>query len=329
MHIIGDLDLDELGDEHVREIRRQCRDAGLSNETTRKTLNTLQAMIRDACNDGDCSIETYNRVTAARKLRTSNLGRDRTERMGPWTPTEAGLVLDTYQERFPWAVPYVTFLLGTGCRVTEALGLVWDDLDLETGVCAITRSRDGAGAGAHISPGKTAQSLRTIRLAGDVLEELRSLRRRTPDPTWSWEAPANGPLADLDFVFRGPTGAPLDEHNFSNRQHRAVMRDLAGKVADRPLRCTRHTFIAHQLNSGNMQIPDAARYCGHDQATMLRKYYAYTQEARRITPDAGLPINREPATGRPALRVIAGGLQETDAIGQSSDHAFRHPRSVS
>lgn len=76
--------------------------------------------------------------------------------------------------------PIFTFLLGTGCRIGEALGMRWEDIDdefvhvnhnleyykdEETGIC-----------GSHISAPKTEAGVRTIPIVPEVQEALDMLK---------------------------------------------------------------------------------------------------------------------------------------------------------
>lgn len=44
------------------------------------------------------------------------------------------------EPRYRWWAPFLTFMLGTGCRVGEALGMTWDDIDFVDGIIHVRRS---------------------------------------------------------------------------------------------------------------------------------------------------------------------------------------------
>lgn len=72
------------------------------------------------------------------------------------TPAQLAEVIDaatpTYQ-------PVLAFLAGTGCRLGEALGVTWSDLDLAEGTARIAMQLDRSG---HRQPLKTKNARRTL-----------------------------------------------------------------------------------------------------------------------------------------------------------------------
>ncbi len=72
--------------------------------------------------------------------------------------------------------PLWRFIATTGCRRGEALGLSWDDVDLEAGTATITRQRTIAGGTVVEGAPKTRAGARTVALDGDTIEALRAHR---------------------------------------------------------------------------------------------------------------------------------------------------------
>ena len=70
--------------------------------------------------------------------------------------------------------PLLKILYHTGLRISEALGLTWDDVDLETGVFSISRQRIQAG---YFDVPKTATSTRTFYVDAFFLSYLRALKK--------------------------------------------------------------------------------------------------------------------------------------------------------
>lgn len=73
---------------------------------------------------------------------------------------------------------YLTFLLGTGCRIGEMMGLRWDDVDFENNTISINheviyaRGDDGKNRFIGTRP-KTPMSIRTIPMFKDVSDALK------------------------------------------------------------------------------------------------------------------------------------------------------------
>jgi integrase len=69
----------------------------------------------------------------------------------------------------------VRFMLGTGCRLGEALGLRWCDVDLDAGLVTINGTlvpERGKGLGRH-SGGKTAAAVRNVALPAFLVTMLQ------------------------------------------------------------------------------------------------------------------------------------------------------------
>jgi integrase len=78
--------------------------------------------------------------------------------------------------------PMFTILLGTGCRIGEALGLRWEDIDFEKGTISINHNLTYYPTSAdrtsefHIHQPKTEAGIRTIPLLDSVRDALDILR---------------------------------------------------------------------------------------------------------------------------------------------------------
>lgn len=77
----------------------------------------------------------------------------------------------------------ITFLLGTGCRIGEATGLTWEDVDFKENTISINKTLlyrdfgDGKGKAYHISTPKTSTSTRTIPMLTGVKKVLLEERK--------------------------------------------------------------------------------------------------------------------------------------------------------
>ena len=70
-----------------------------------------------------------------------------------------------------------TFLLTTGCRPAEALGLKWSDLNFAARAITIQRTLKKKQGQWKCDPPQTSSGLRTITLPGEMLAQLRTQRR--------------------------------------------------------------------------------------------------------------------------------------------------------
>ena len=88
-----------------------------------------------------------------------------------------------------WAL--FTILLGTGCRIGEALGLRWEDLDYENRVISINHSLvyypvgDSRTSVQHISKPKTKAGERTIPMLDSVKDAFEMLWEEQQENGWN------------------------------------------------------------------------------------------------------------------------------------------------
>ena len=76
----------------------------------------------------------------------------------------------------------VRFLLGTGCRIGEALALIWPNVDLERHLINIDSTLIRVkGQGLLIKRPKTKSSIRVLRVPLWLVEILRDRRARDPE----------------------------------------------------------------------------------------------------------------------------------------------------
>lgn len=87
--------------------------------------------------------------------------------------------------------PLFTILLGTGCRIGEALGLRWCDLDYEQRTISINHSLvyypvgENRSSTRHISKPKTEAGVRTIPMLDTVKDAFEMLREEREESGWN------------------------------------------------------------------------------------------------------------------------------------------------
>lgn len=162
--------------------------------------------------------------------------------------------------------PLWHFLLGTGCRLGEALALEWGDLDLSRGTVHLTRSSGRLEGREFVTEPKTAAGVRTLRIPLRAIELLRSWKAAQAElrlREGSWEAPGR--------VFTGAGGRVLtrDAVRWRFRQH----------VADAGVPLTRLHDLRHLnaslLLSAGVSLPEVARSLGHSSPSVTASVYAH------------------------------------------------------
>ena len=140
----------------------------------------------------------------------------------------------------------------TGMRRGEALGLSWEDLDMEAGAVAIRRAWIPVDGVAQFSEPKSRRSRRTIALDPVTLEALKAHAARQADEQSGWQEG----LAEAGLVFTRPDGRPLVPWVVSKAFGDHGRAALLPRI---PLHGLRHTYATLALASGvNPRIVSAA-----------------------------------------------------------------------
>lgn len=152
----------------------------------------------------------------------------------------------------------IEFLAGTGARISEALAMQWDRVDLKAETIAITRNVVRVkGAGLVLqNHTKTEAGMRTISIPSHV---ARMLRRRK----------IGQELTDLDLVFPSVL-LKLRDPNNTLRDWR-LNRDRVGAPDT-----TFHSFrkyVATELDIAGLSARDIAEYLGHSRPSMTQDTY--------------------------------------------------------
>lgn len=164
--------------------------------------------------------------------------------------------------------PLVAAVLFTGLRISELLGLVWDDVDLGTGVIHVRAQLSRAHRSSpptRVAP-KTRAAVRDIPLVPQLRDMLRA-----------HHAGAGQRCSD-GWVFPSQAGTPLGHRNAQRRALTKAAR-RAGLEDGRwpPLRFhdLRHTFASHLIIDLRLDVAQVSRILGHAQITTTLSVYTH------------------------------------------------------
>lgn len=170
----------------------------------------------------------------------------------PFTKEEVGKIIDWFSGK-PYE-SYVHFLLSTGCRISEAIGLRWKHIDWESKTIWIGESLT-RGTRKSTKTNK-ARTIPMNRLVMRIVLVETALANR-------------GELVSDDLIFVSPTGKPINDHNFNQRIWKKCLSECDIPYR-RPYNC-RHTFISHCLEKG-MSPTTVASITGHNVQTLYENY---------------------------------------------------------
>ena len=213
------------------------------------------------------------------------------------TPAQLAAVLEHADPAYR---PALAFLAGTGCRIGEALGLTWGDVDLAARTARIAAQLDRGGC--RVAP-KTGHARRTLDLPGALVAILREHKL------------ASAHTAEHALVFVNGRGGGLDHRNVARRGLVAACK-RAGLPVVSP-HALRHAHASALLADG-WDLPAVSRRLGHGSVAITASTYAHLldDEQRRAQrrdrldatygPDAGDEGSTGAVADRGPARTVPG-----------------------
>jgi integrase len=237
--------LAEIEPPDLRKFVTHLQSTGLSVGSVRKYVAPLKAMFATAYEDGDLTANPTYRLRIVGRRDAQDEPQERAKAM---TRAELVAVLRALDQR--WRLTF-ELLAHTGVRVSELLGLEWEDLEFgERPRLQVQRQFYRGKLKPHT---KTDAGMRAIPLSPVMARMLWATR----------PAKASGPM------FTTRTGARLQDRHLRN------VLDAASKTAGVPwigFHTFRHTCASLLLDSGK-NIRQVASWLGHeDPAFTLRTY---------------------------------------------------------
>jgi integrase len=220
----------------------------LAPSTYNKRLGYLRRCLDWAVTEGLATVNPYQSMKS-RKAQT--------EAVKPFTLDEITRILQGFRALHPTYAPFCAFMLATGCRTSEAIGLQWKRVDFERGEVTIADStpKHRSGKGTHRKSTKT-DSVTILDMDESLRRLLEALPRCGPD----------------ELVFKSPDG----KHAIDRSNYRTAWVEVleAQKVPYRKPYATRHTTASHAIDQG-ASLPDVAYILGHKDTRMVSQTYGH------------------------------------------------------
>jgi integrase len=259
----------------VVTLGRELQADGLSPWTVKRILGALSCVFTFALRRGYINTHPFHRL-------------ERDERPHPLcsdqrvlTRTELARLFDACPRRYR---PLLVTGAYTGMRLSEVLGLAWDDVDFAAGVIHVRHqlARGRRGVPPHRIPPKTRASVREIPLLPQLAAVLRHHKCGSRF------------RSGADYVFATSNGTPFLHHNVSKR---VLRRAATGAGVDRPARRVRfhdlrHTFASHLIIDIRLDVVQVSRILGHARTSMTLDTYTHLFEEARHGADVRAELAR-------------------------------------
>jgi integrase len=173
----------------------------------------------------------------------------------PFSLAEIKLIVDGFMESQPHYAPFAKFLLMTGCRPSEAVGIQWCRIDFDRGEVTIADNLSRNPKGKLRRKETKTGTITVLSMNGALRALLESL-------------PCGG---SDDRIFTAPRGGVI---------HLCVFWGLwagvlkAQGIAHRKPYNTRHSMASHAIDQGRSLV-EVAYLLGHTDTTMVSKVYGH------------------------------------------------------
>lgn len=274
--------LERLEPEHLERLYARMQDAGLAAGTAHYVHRTVRAALNEAVRRGHLA---RNPATLAKAPSPSD------EEVEPYDVPEVRRLLEAaaqHRNSARWAVA-----LALGLRQGEALGLKWEDVDLDKGTLRIRRSllrpkyehgcKGDCGRAAGWCPKRrntrpvtgTVKSKAGRRTVGMPAPLIALLRKHRTEQN-AERTVARQLWRDEGWVFATPTGGPLN-HYTDNRDWKRLLREAGLREAR--LHDARHTAATVLLILGQPERT-VMSLMGWSTTGMAKRYQHVTDTVR-------------------------------------------------
>jgi integrase len=277
---LGEVRLLELRAHHLDRMYSNIALGRRGRPLSASTIRRVHAVLRSALNTA-----VKRRLIPYSPAEHIELAPENPKRAKPWTAEECQTFLrDIAEDRL---ANLYHLILVTGMRRGEAIGLRWEDLDLDGACLFVVQQITEVHGRSVVGTPKTKRGTRLVPIDNDTVAILRRHREMQDVERTAWGPAWN----DAGLVFTREDGRPL-RPEYATRHFQALA-ERSGLRAIR-LHDLRHTNASLALEAG-VEMKVVSERLGHSQIS--------------ITADLYTHVNR--GLGRAAAEQIARVLKPT------------------
>ena len=274
--VFEEMQIDEINCGSIKNFLFSKVNEGYSASTIGHFKNVVSGVLTSAVDDELITVNpTLNlgkkfmqKIKDAIKARRVSNGNENEGEPDPLTHQELKLLLDTTQQHRPDYYPLFLFIARTGCRIGEALGLKWGDIDFNSRIINLKRSYSRR----RITTLKNKRS-RQIDMSRQLAEVLQVYRLKCKQKGLSL-----GLGAEPEYVFTNTRGKLIDVSNwrpqiFNKALEKAKLRKI--RIHD-----IRHTYATLRISKGD-NIADVSHQLGHHSPKFTMDFYFHWMPGKK------------------------------------------------
>lgn len=284
---LGNAQIKNIKTSHIKRFYKELKDKGLSNSTIKK-FNTILRPSFELALDDDMIRKNPVKKDCVKKYKGEKNVRE------ALTRDEQKKLLDFVESSNVYKIyaPMLRYMLGTGCRIGEVIGMTWDDIDMKSRSININhqlkyKKKEDGKTGFMIASPKTDAGKRIIPMTTEVYNALIMQKRYRLFLGTPRDFEVDG---YKNFVFVTKNGRPIAPNGFNNAMKNIVSayNKLEEKKAREEKRkpvllphvsahIFRHTACTRMAEAG-MEIKALQYIMGHSNAAVTLDVYTHVHE---------------------------------------------------
>jgi integrase len=280
--VFEDMAIDEINSGTIKNFLFSKVNEGLSASTIGHLKNVVSGVLTTALDDE--LIATNPALSLGKKFmkkiadsiesRKVSNGEEGEGEPDPLSRKELKLLLDTVIKHYPKHYPLFLFLARTGCRIGEALGLKWGDIDFNSRFINLSRSYSRG----RLSTLKSKRT-RQVDMSKQLTNTVQAYRAECKK-----KGLALGMSEEPEHVFTDTIGGPIDVNNWRRRTYNKALEKA--KLRKIRIHDLRHTYATLRISKGD-SMADVSHQLGHHSVKFtLDFYYSWMPGKKKGEVDA-------------------------------------------
>jgi integrase len=274
--VLGDYELRKVTPRLINSLLATMRDSGQSIRSQQQARAVLSIALTEA---------EFQNLIAENPIRKVKNPQGKSKEISPLTLEEVKRLLSTYKLTYLSARLHIALLCGL--RQGEALGLRWQDLDLELGTLKVQTQIQLVNNLPVFTRLKTDRSYRTLILTDETITALGHHKELLN----GWMLKKGEEWISHNLVFPQEDGSPRSPKTDYAEWQKALR--LCG-IAPKRLHDARHT-AATLMYSQSVGIETISRALGHSSSAITSRLYVHSSEEplRKAAELISVALNQE------------------------------------